>query len=643
MKRHAVVALTLLIFSLNFSIGAASAKDKWTRVRSKNFTLVGNAGERDIRKVALRLEQFRDVFSRLLTKAQLTSPVPTTVVVFKSDGYYKPFKPLYRGKPMEVAGYFQSGPDVNYITLTTEARAENPYGIIFHEFVHMLVGNTVTRAPIWFNEGLAEYYSTFDISDDDKKVTLGKPIAHHVFQLREKFMPLQDLFAVGHDSPAYNERDKRGIFYAESWALMHYLILGNKGARLDQLGRFINSLSTRQSVEDSFRGAFQTDFATMQKELQRYVQNSSYPIQQITFSQKVEFDAEMASEEISEAEANSYLGDLLLHIRRLDAAEARLKQALALDDKLASAHASLGMLRVRQNNFAEARQHLERAVAADSRNHLAHYYYALALSRDGAGGQLVAGYPADDARVMRAELRKAIELAPNFPESYRLLAFVNLVTGEQLDESITMLRQALKLAPSRHDFLYILAQIYLRKQQFKEARAVLQSVIRNSAEPQLRTQAESLHSSIVMMEAQEAHFKSQQEELAKEDGNAGRREATSAGTAELSTESFKPTLKRRVAGERVRGTLVRVECPNQGVVLHVKSGERVFKLHNAAFENIQFTSYTPDVGGEISCGARMSARHVVVTYRAAMPKAGAKFDGEALVVDFVPEDLEVEN
>ncbi|MBA2645866.1 MAG: hypothetical protein H0U81_03600, partial [Pyrinomonadaceae bacterium] len=92
-----------------------------------------------------------------------------------------------------------------------------------------------------------------------------------------------------------------------------------------------------------------------------------------------------------------------------------------------------------------------------------------------------------------------------------------------------------------------------------------------------------------------------------------------------------------------RGTLVRVECPNQGVVLHVKSGERVFKLHNAAFENIQFTSYTPNVGGEISCGARMSARHVVVTYRAAMPKAGAKFDGEALVVDFVPEDLEVEN
>jgi hypothetical protein len=45
----------------------------------------------------------------------------------------------------------------------------------------------------------------------------------------------------------------------------------------------------------------------------------------------------------------------------------------------------------------------------------------------------------------------------------------------------------------------------------------------------------------------------------------------------------------------------------------------------------------------VSCGARLTARHIVVTYRAATPKAGAKFDGEALVVDFVPEDLEVEN
>ena len=55
-------------------------------MRSKHFLLVGNASERDIRKVATKLEQFRDVFARLFPKANLNSPVPITVIVFKNRG-----------------------------------------------------------------------------------------------------------------------------------------------------------------------------------------------------------------------------------------------------------------------------------------------------------------------------------------------------------------------------------------------------------------------------------------------------------------------------------------------------------------------------------------------------------------------------
>ena len=40
------------------------------------------------------------------------------------------------------------------------------------------------------------------------------------------------VLAVDRDSPLYNERDKAGVFYAESWALLHYLLLGReRGAR----------------------------------------------------------------------------------------------------------------------------------------------------------------------------------------------------------------------------------------------------------------------------------------------------------------------------------------------------------------------------------------------------------------------------
>src|SRR5205085_5665232 len=110
------IATTIaIIFLIIAGQQTAQAKDTWISVRSQNFTLVGNASEKDIRQVATRLEQFREVFSRLFPAAKFETPVPTTVIVFKSMGSYKPFTPGAN------AGYFQKGEDDNYITLTNDA------------------------------------------------------------------------------------------------------------------------------------------------------------------------------------------------------------------------------------------------------------------------------------------------------------------------------------------------------------------------------------------------------------------------------------------------------------------------------------------------------------------------------------------
>src|SRR5687767_5727996 len=121
MKKRFIVVLAIVLYFFTAAPAERGvyAKDTWVSVRSNNFFLVGNASEKEIRQVATRLEQFRDVFRQLFPKMNFTSPVPTTVVVFKSDSSYKPFKPVADGKTVPVAGYFQSGREVNYITLTT--------------------------------------------------------------------------------------------------------------------------------------------------------------------------------------------------------------------------------------------------------------------------------------------------------------------------------------------------------------------------------------------------------------------------------------------------------------------------------------------------------------------------------------------
>src|ERR1041385_8764697 len=366
MKRIAfslVVSLCLLLVVAQHT--PVAAKDTWVSVRTKNFLMLGNASEKEIRRVALKLEQFREAFTIIFPNVRFNTPVPTTVVVFKSDSSYAPFKPN-----ANTAGHFQAGPDVNYIALTTEVRgAQDPFTVIFHEFTHLLVNNTFSDAPVWFNEGLAEYYSTFSITDD-QKVVLGNPIGNHVFLLREsKMLPLRTLFEVDYKSPHYNEKNKQGIFYAQSWALMHYLIIGKAG-KVEQLGKFMELLGAKTPLEQAFQQAFGMPFEAMEKELREYVKKDRYNVIDGHFEHKLELDTDTQAAPLTEAEAQAYLGDLLVHSRRADAYK-YLENALKLDPNLGMAHASLGMAYFYEGKVKEAHASLERAVAANSQNYLA--------------------------------------------------------------------------------------------------------------------------------------------------------------------------------------------------------------------------------------------------------------------------------
>jgi tetratricopeptide (TPR) repeat protein len=647
MKRLTPFLLTLLLLlTIAPAQHAVSAKDKWISVRSRNFFLIGNAGEKEVREVAIRLEQFREVFTRLFPTAKFTSPVSTTVVVFKSDSSYRPFK----SKP-NSAGYFQPGPDVNYITLTTEVRGEqNPFNVIFHEYTHVLVNSTVGNAPVWFNEGLAEYYSSFSISDD-RKVILGRPIGNHVLLLRDsKMLPLPTLFKVDHSSPYYNEREKQSIFYAQSWALMHYLI--HKPGGTAAVDKFLKLVGANTQMDEAFQQSFQTTFGKMENELRTYIKHDSYPVTAGRFERKVDFDTELVVESISEADTQAYLGDLLLHSNRAESEE-YLQKALALEPNHAMANASLAMLRVRQGKIEEARNNLERAITSNSQNYLIHYYYAYALSREGMNAsRLISGYSQKNLAKMRGELRRTIALRPDFPESYSLLAFINLVAGSELDETIALLKQVLTTSPGRNDLALTLAQVYMRAQDFKSARQLLERLSQNQSDTRIRQQAQTMLAGLVESEESLARFQAAAEargnEKTSSDGpprlHVGTNSADTGESVQVETDSFaylQDALRRPAAGEKqVQGILVRLDCDAKGIVFVVQLPDRVIKLRTAQFAAVQITAFSADAGSEITCGPRKPQNPVVVCYVPAKdPKA--KVDGELRSVEFVPGDFKL--
>ena len=110
--------------------------------------------------------------------------MPTVVIVFPSERAFTPFKPIFQGKPVAIAGLFLRGQDANYIAVVADSNQDG-LRVVFHEYTHLVVSNVMGNIPAWLSEGLAEYYSTYEVSAGGREAVLGRPIAQHLQRLQD--------------------------------------------------------------------------------------------------------------------------------------------------------------------------------------------------------------------------------------------------------------------------------------------------------------------------------------------------------------------------------------------------------------------------------------------------------------------------
>lgn len=140
-------------------------------------------------------------------------------------------------------------------------------------------------------------------------------------------------------------------------------------------------------------------------------------------------------------------------------ARAAALQALAIDNSLAEAHASLGYSAMRFDwNWPEAEREFELAIASNSNYSNAHHWYGLYLAMRGRFGEA------------KEEMRKALTLDPLSLIITANLAWVHYFAREY-DQAITVCQEALQLDSSFVSARIKLGWAYEGKQLYPEARA----------------------------------------------------------------------------------------------------------------------------------------------------------------------------
>jgi len=480
-----LLAIATILLSTPAGVDAAPT---WLRLESRNFVLVGTVPERTLRDIASRLEQFRDVFGRVVPRNRGLAALPTVVVVFRDERSYKPYWPVRQGKPIEVAGLFVPAPDVNYVSLNTAA-GESVYRIIFHEYSHFILGNVFASPPLWLNEGVAEYNATFEATRSGDRADVGAVIPEYVQFLRaNRLLPTSELLAVDETSPLYNESERRSVFYAQSWALVHYLALGND-ARKGQLNAFFNLLNGGTPQTEAFRQAFGCEPAQMDTELSNYVQQQVFRRITVRLKEPIAVDRVGTLTMLSEAEANAYLGDLLARVGRGDEARSKLEALVKTDPTVARAHGALGMLDVREGRASAAVPRMREAVALNGSDAGFQYGLGAALLWSARTGEEAT----DPERVAEAKaaLTRAIGLEPEFADAYAHLGLLALLDGNN-EQARTLIARALALVPSRLAYRLFLAQAYVESANYAAARPLLVQVQSSSIDPELRSSAKRM-------------------------------------------------------------------------------------------------------------------------------------------------------
>jgi Tfp pilus assembly protein PilF len=488
--RHHFLTCGLLLLSVLIPTRAV-ADEAWTLVQSPYFTVLTTAQPEKARLWAMELERFRLVLGQVVTVPE-SNLRPVTVVIFPNDRAMRPYKPLEKGKPQQIAGLFVKFGDSNAIMLALDANPEQVRRTIFHEVVHWYSHAGEGTLPMWLEEGVAEVYSTFT-ADAAGNCVFGGPIKEHMLALnRDRGWSFEKIATTPRGALEYNKGNRADIFYAGSWVAAHYLLFGKDSPGRPAILSYLEARAREGDTPAVFARAFGTDYAGFRAHLIGYQDGGKYVKQRITLPAG-EIDKNLITRRATPAEVDLGLGMLLIgsSSEHRPAGIRRVERAAAAAPENPMAWQVLGEAALLDNNEAAAEANFEKAVAAGSESADVHHNHGVFLSRRASlpDGTI----DSDAAKQSIQAFRRALILNPRLVPAYEGIAAIIFATENYDPRDRELLEAGARIAPDNLDIDLGLAACDLRAGRRERGRERLKWVAQSpQVTARTRDHAESI-------------------------------------------------------------------------------------------------------------------------------------------------------
>ena len=277
MRHNFLAFLGALCLSVCFLSNPAYAN---MEIQSENIIFYGDVKAKDGERLVRNLEVYRSTILSLSGVKNRPDDVPLRIYAFKNEKSLNKFAGS-RG----LAGLYRDTPEGPiFLTVSQGGFKKNRWSsqVALHEYSHhVLHALSKDNYPRWYDEGFANYLSTFLIDDD--VVTIGEPNVSHGLSLKQGgWMDPETVLGAIHRYPSTRRMDK---FYGQSWLYVHYM--QNTPELSAKLPDYLQRLKVQDDPLKAFEKAFGLTIEEFHKRARVYWNRNIFSVASFKASPKL--------------------------------------------------------------------------------------------------------------------------------------------------------------------------------------------------------------------------------------------------------------------------------------------------------------------------------------------------------------------